>query len=543
MNRTVVVFNRARAARIAGADIPLNPVRRDFLRQLGGGVLIASAGALNFPVWANPRFDSNPFTLGVASGDPWADGFVIWTKLAPKPLEPGGGIGERSVEVAWAVASDERMDKIVRKGMFRTGPDAGHAVHVEIDGLEPARDYFYRFSAGGEISATGRTRTLPAAGSAVAQLRFAHAGCQRYEDGYYTAYAHLARENFDFVFHYGDYIYERSAAHARQNRKVLTREMPGDPGECLTLADYRNRYSIYQLDPDLQAAHASTPFVMSFDDHEVRDNWAGFKVGNLSRQQAVARRAAAFQAWYEHLPVRRAQLPSGPDVQAFRRFQAGSLMGMDVLDTRQYRSPQACGAAMAVECDEARDPQRSLLGEVQERWLHEGFRKRATRWNVIAQQVPVMRFDRNPDPEVLEVSMDKWDGYTATRDRLFAAADAAQLANLVVLTGDVHVNMAAELKKDFANTRSPALGVEFIATSISSNGDGFDTSKRHQSALQHNPHIKFYNAQRGYVRNVVTPGRWQADYLVLDKITSRDGKISTRKSFTVENGKPGLHES
>jgi alkaline phosphatase D len=520
-----------------------HPPRRDFLRQLGGGVLLASAGALSVPLWANPRFGSNPFTLGVASGDPAPDGFVIWTKLAPKPLEPGGGVGERSLEVAWSVATDERMGKVVRKGTFRTGPDAGHAVHVEIEGLEPARDYFYRFSAGGEASATGRARTLPAAGSAVSQLRFAVAGCQRYEDGYYTAYGHLAREHFDFVFHYGDYIYERSAAHARQHRKVLTREMPGDPGECITLEDYRNRYSIYQLDPDLQAAQASTPFVLSFDDHEVRDNWAGAKVGNLSHAQAMARRAAAFQAWYEHLPLRRAQRPTGPDIQAYRRFQAGNLLGMDVLDTRQYRSPQACGAPNAVECAEARDPQRSLLGEAQERWLHEGFRNRVTRWNAIAQQVPVMRFDRNPDPEVLEVSMDKWDGYAPTRDRMFAAAEAAKLSNLVVLTGDVHVNMAAELKKDFADARSPVLGVEFVATSISSNGDGFDTGKRQQAALQHNPHIRFHNAQRGYVSNVVTPGQWRTDYRVLDKITSRGGQISTRKSFTVEYGNPGLHET
>jgi alkaline phosphatase D len=523
--------------------MPLIRTRRDFLRQLGSGVLLASSGALNFPVWANPRFVSNPFALGVASGDPSPDGFVLWTKLAPRPLEPGGGIGEHSVEVAWAVAADERMDKVIRQGTFTAGPEVGHAVHVEVDGLDPARDYFYRFSAGGERSVIGRTRTLPAAGSAVSKLRFAVAGCQRYEDGYYTAYRHLAREHFDFVFHYGDYIYERSAAHARQHRKVLVREMPGNPGECFTLEDYRNRYSIYQLDPDLQAAQASAPFVMSFDDHEVRDNWAGFKVGNLSRQQAAARRAAAFQAWYEHLPVRRAQRPDGPDIQAYRRFQAGSLLGMDVLDTRQYRSPQVCGAPTAVECADARDPQRSLLGETQERWLHEGFRNRATRWNVLAQQVPVARFDRNPDPEVLEVGMDKWDGYVATRDRLFAAVEAAKLPNLVVLTGDVHVNMAAELKKDFADAKSPTLGVEFIATSISSNGDGFDTRKRHQTALLHNPHIKFYNAQRGYMRHTVTPQHWQADYQVLDNISSGNGKLSTRKRFVVEPGKPGLSET
>jgi len=515
--------------------------RRDFLRRLVGTGFILATGSVVHPVWAKPKFDGYPFTLGVASGDPAADGFVIWTKIAPKPLEQGGGVGRHQFEVEWMVATDRKMRKIVQRGKAMAIPELGHSVHVEVDQLEPAHDYFYHFVAGGERSPVARARTLPAEGTTASKLRFATVGCQRYEDGYFTAYRHLADEQLDFVFHYGDYIYERSAAFARKQKRVLVREMPGAPGTCITLDDFRNRYSIYQLDPDLQAAHASTPFVMSFDDHEVGNDWAGETLGRKTKRSVVMeRRAAAFQAWYEHMPVRRAQLPQGPDILAYRRIRAGNLLSVNVLDTRQYRAPVACGGGVAVECADARDPQRSFIGDAQERWLFDGFRNHAARWNVVAQQVPMMRMDRNPDPDVLEVNMDKWDGYVGTRDRLFKAVESAKLSNFVVLTGDVHVNCAGELKKDFSDPKSRTLGVEFIGTSISSNGDGYDTNKGRQSMLKKNPHLKFFNGQRGYVRHSVTPERWQADYQVLDTIATKDGKLTTRKSFVVEYGKPGL---
>ena len=516
--------------------------RRRVLRGLGAAALLTTTGGLfSRSVWGNPVFAAYPFALGVASGDPAPDGFVIWTKIAPKPLERGNGMLKKPVEVEWAVASDEQMRQIVQKGKTIAHPELGHAVHVEVAGLEPSRDYFYQFTVGGERSAVGRSRTFPRAGVPLAQLRFAVAGCQRYEAGFYTAYRRIAAERFDFVYHYGDYIYEYPAL--RPGAKTpwpVMRVMPDEPGECFTLDDYRHRYALYQLDADLQAVHASAPFIMSFDDHEVVNGWAGEStVKQIPREQFLLRRAAAFQAWYEHLPLRRAQIPRGPDVLAYRRLMIGDLLALNVLDTRQYRTGISCGARVMADCADALEPHRTMLGDTQERWLYESFRK-PVRWTLLAQQIPIMRQDRNPDPHIFGPSRDKWDGAVAARDRLFTAVENSKLRNLIVADGDVHFNCAGELKKNFADEKSATLGVEFVATSISSLGDGYDTNNRHQALMQQDPHIKFYNAQRGYVRHVVTPERWQADYQVLDKVTVPDGRMSTRKSFVVESGNSKL---
>ncbi len=512
--------------------------RRDVLRRLGASALLTAAGGLlSTAARSQPAASSNLFTLGVASGDPAPDGFVIWTKLAPKPLERGAGMPKKPVEVEWVVAHDEHLQKIARQGKATAHPELGHAVHVEIAGLEPTRDYFYQFTAGGKRSAVGRARTFPRAGAALAQLRFAVAGCQRYEAGYFTAYRYLAAERFDFVYHYGDYIYEYRTVRAGGLPYPVVRVMPGEPDECYTLDDYRHRYSLHQLDADLQAAHASAPFIMSFDDHEVDNNWAGdISEENTPRELFLMRRAAAFQAWYEHMPLRRAQMPSGPDILAYRRLVAGDLLAVNVLDTRQYRSDQPCGDGAKANCAEALEPNRTMLGDKQERWLYDSFKSPAARWTLLAQQVPIMRADRNPDPNIFAPSMDKWDGAVAARDRLFAAVEQAKLRNLVVVDGDVHFNCAGELKKNFADEKSAMLGVEFVATSISSLGDGFDINSRFKALMQQDPHIKFYNGQRGYVRHVVTPQRWQADYQVLDKVTVPDGRMTTRRSFVVEDG-------
>jgi alkaline phosphatase D len=512
--------------------------RRRLLGSLGASALLTTSGGLfSHAVWSQPAFTATPFTLGVASGDPAPDGFVIWNKLAPKPLERGAGMPKLPVEVEWLVAADEGMQKIVQKGNAMAHPELGHAVHVEVAGLEPARDYFYQFTVGGERSRVGRSRTFPRAGAAVAQLRFGVAGCQRYEAGYFTAYRKIAEERFDFVFHYGDYIYEYRAVRAGALPYPVVRVMPGEPDECFTLDDYRHRYSLHQLDADLQAAHASAPFIMSFDDHEVANNWAGdVPEKPVSREAFLLRRAAAFQAWYEHMPLRRAQMPRGPDILAYRRLMIGDLMAMNVLDTRQYRSDQPCGDGVKADCADALDPKRTMLGDTQESWLYDSFKGPHARWTLLAQQVPILRADRNPDPAIVGLAMDKWDGAVAARDRLFAAVENSKLRNLVVADDDVHFNCAGELKKNFADEKSATLGVEFVTTSISSSGDGYDTNNRHKALMEQDPHIKFYNAQRGYVRHVVTPERWQADYRVLDKVTVPDGSMTTRRGFVVEIG-------
>jgi alkaline phosphatase D len=519
--------------------------RRTLLRGLGATALLTATGGLfRGGVWASPVFAAYPFSLGVAAGDPAPDGFVIWTKIAPRPLERSGSMPRKAVEVDWSVATDERLRQVVQHGTATAHPELGHAVHVEVGGLEPGRDYFYQFTIGGERSRTGRARTLPQAGAPVAQLRFGVAGCQRYEDGYFTAYQQITAERFDFVFHYGDYIYEYRVVRPGERPLPVVRVMPDEPDELYTLDDYRHRYAIYKTDPDLQAAHASAPFIMSYDDHEVDNNWAGdISEENTRPELFLLRRAAAFQAWYEHMPVRRTLLPRGPDILAYRRFTIGDLVSMNVLDTRLFRSDQPCGDGVKAECHEALDPHRTMLGDTQEGWLYDGFKNARARWTVLGQQVIVMRNDRDPDPRVLAPNMDKWAGAVAAHNRLFTVVEDVKLSNLVVLTGDVHNNWAGEIKKNFDDQSSATLGVEFVATSISSGGDGFDTNDSFKALLAQDAHLKFFNNQRGYVRHVVTPDRWQADFQVLDKVSVRDAHVSTRKSFVVENGKNGLVEA
>jgi alkaline phosphatase D len=515
--------------------------RRGLLQLIGSAAVLGAApGALVAP--ARAAEPAGLFTLGIASGDPSHDGFVLWTRLAPRPFEPGGGMPAEPVEVRWTIAADEAMRRVVRESVALARPESVHTVHVEVNGLEPAREYFYRFSARGERSTVGRATTLPSPGSKTAVLRFAAAGCQRYEDGHYHAWRHIAGERCDFVFHYGDYIYEYTVPPERA-RAPIVRTVPGVSGEARSLDEYRARYAAYKLDPDLQAAHAAAPFIVSFDDHEVRNNWAGDYGGRRTPRDAFRiRRAAAFQAWYEHMPLRSAQRPRGPDILAHRRIVAGDLVAMHVLDTRQHRSPPACGGGLKSSCPEAFDTSRTMLGEAQEQWLYAGLRARSARWTVLAQQVPLMPRNVHPEPGQQMLELDKWAGAAAARTRLLRAVKEAKAGPLIVVTGDVHHNCIGELKEDFADEASAVLGAELIGTSISSGGDGSDTTPRLDALVRNNPHIKFCNNQRGYIRHVVTPERWQADLRVLDKVSVAEGRVSTRRSFVVESGEPGMKD-
>lgn len=510
---------------------------------LAGIVSLASAAAWSTQVWANPVFRSYPFTLGVASGDPAPDGFVIWTRLAPAPFD-GGGMPNRIVAVDWEVASDRSFAHIIAKGTAPARPELGHSVHVEVNGLQPASDYFYRFIAGSERSQVGRARTFVAAGAPLAAFKLGVAGCQRYDDGFFTAYRHMAEENFDLIFHYGDYIYEYRQIAPGERATPVARSMPRDYDETFTLVDYRNRYATYKADPDLQAAHASAPFAVSFDDHEVDNNWAGdvSEEADVPAEVFRLRREAAFQAWYEHMPVRLAQFPRGAAIQAYRRFRIGDLVTLNVLDTRQFRSDQPCGDGWKI-CPEASDPARTMMGEQQENWLYDGFRSQASRWNVLAQQVLMMQLDRDPDPARLETHMDKWDSAVAARNRLFSAIRDSSLSNPVVLTGDIHNNWAGELKADFNDPSSQTLGVEFVATSISSGGDGADSRPDAAKMLSLNPHVKFFNNHRGYMRHMLTPERWTADYRTLERVTRPGEPVKTRQSFVLESGSTQLNNA
>ena len=500
--------------------------RRAFLL---GGLAVIAAGALP-RARERPRWAANPFTLGVASGDPAHDGVVLWTRLAPEPLQ-GGGMTPEPVAVTWEIAQDEGMRRIVRQGRATASAAGAHSVHVEADGLDPGRLYWYRFHAGDATSPVGRTRTLPRAGDDVNRLRFAFASCQHYETGYFTAYRHMATEDLDVVFHLGDYIYEGPG----RDNQIRRHHGP----ELTTLQHYRERYAQYRLDPDLQAAHAAFPWIVTTDDHEVDNNYAADISENADpRDVFLARRAAAYQAYYEHMPLRRRSVPAGPNIQLYRQFNYGRLTSFFVLDTRQYRTDQPCGDLTRPPCPGTADPAATLLGAAQERWLLESLDRSKGRWNVMPQQVMMARVDQMPGAEE-RISMDQWSGYDAGRTRLLEFFARRAAANPVVLTGDIHSNWVNDLKVDFRNEKAPAVATEFVGTSITSGGDGVDLPESLTGVMAENPFVRFYNGQRGYVSCSVTPQRWQTDYQVIDAVTKKDAPRRTRASFVVADGRPG----
>jgi alkaline phosphatase D len=511
--------------------------RRHFLGS-AAATLVAAPSVIR----AQSLWHHYPFSLGIASGDPSPDGFVIWTRLAPEPLEPHGGMGMGVMPVNWVVASDDGFKNVVAKGQAPARPEVAHTVHVEVAGLQPDRPYFYRFDSGGEESIRGRAHTLPLASAAPQRLRFGVAGCQHYEAGYYTAYRHLAQEDVAFVFHYGDYIYEYRgdpiSADWKGEISVPVRQHAGDL--LGSLDDYRARYAQYKSDADLQRAHAAHPFFVTFDDHEVRNDWAGDIDDDDEAPPEIFRfrRQAAFQAWYEHMPVRRAQMPSGSAVQMYRNARFGNLAEFDFLDTRQFRSNQPCGDGFKMACPEVKSPSAHMISAEEEAWLTRNLQSRDARWNVVAQQVMMMSLDRRERTEDAPgkvLNLDSWAGYEVPRQRLLARMRG--LDNVVVLTGDEHRNHAGLLYD-----REQPVAVEFVSTSISSDGDGQDLPPGGDTILANNPQLKFINDQRGYLTCDVTPDEWRTNFMILDKVSTPDGKLSKRATLAVARGEPSLRQ-
>jgi alkaline phosphatase D len=506
--------------------------RRTFLTAAGSAALAAPA-----ILRAQPAFTAFPFSLGVAAGDPSPDGFVLWTRIAPDPLDDHGGLPMAPLPVRWEVAADEDFRSIVVKGEETARPELAHSVHVEVARLQPDRPYWYRFRAGGEKSATGRARTLPPPGGSPRVLRFGVCGCQNYEDGLFTAYRHLADEDLAFVFHYGDYIYEgwSSGLHTAHSGELVTPVRHHAGQRCYDLTDYRRRYAQYKSDPDLQRAHLAHAWFPTFDDHEVRDNWAGDSdTAETPAEIFRTRRAAAFQAWYEHMPVRRAQFPRGAAIQAWRGARYGDLVSLDFLDTRQYRSGPLCGDDFAPACPKLDDPAAAMISAEEEAWLVRNLSRAQARWSCVAQQVMMMSLDRRTDAGPAPIlNMDSWAGYEVPRRRLLARMRG--LDNVVVLTGDEHQNFAGLLVD-----RDTPVAVELVATSISSGGDGSDKRRGSDVILRNNPELKFINDQRGYHVCEVTPEAWRTDVMVLDRVSVPGAPIVKRATATVPHGPPSL---
>ncbi|PTH84563.1 alkaline phosphatase [Streptomyces sp. A244] len=487
------------------------------------------------------RITDNPFTLGIASGDPLPDSVLLWTRLAPQPFAEDGGLGQERVAVSWEVALDEWFVIVEQEGTATAHPEYAHSVHVDVKGLRSDSEYYYRFRVGTWISPVGRTRTAPAPGSDTDSLRLAAVACQAYQDGYYTAHRHLSQEDVDVVFFLGDYLYEYAVDSAGGARRYTDRKLPDVFNrEATTLADYRLRYALYKSDPDLQAAHAQHPFVVTWDDHETENNYAGaYDEKGSAPEEFLVRRAAAYRAYWENQPLRAEQLPNGPDARLYRRLTWGSLAQFDILDTRQYRSDQAYSDRPHAPGAESDDPARTLTGADQERWLLDGWQKSNALWHVLPQQVcfSQRKFDLT---EPARVSMDAWDGYRASRDRVMAGAKAAGVSNLMVLTGDVHVGYAFDIKENFDDPASKTVGTEFTCTSVASGGNGVAKPAEWDTYMKANPHMKYFDGRRGYVRVDMDRELSQVDFRTVPAITTPGGGISTTASFVTEVGSPGL---
>jgi alkaline phosphatase D len=498
--------------------------RRRFLLSLG-------ALAVSSRVRAQPRFPAYPFGLGVASGYPTPDGIVLWTRLT-------GDLAPTAIPVRWEIFADEALQKPIVSGETTAHPDWAHSVHIEARGLEPERWYWYRFGAGDAQSAVGRTRTAPRASATAPRLRFAFASCQQYEQGYYGAYRHIAADAPDLVAFLGDYIYESSWGKER----VRSHDSP----ESYALADYRARYALYKSDADLQAAHAACPWIVTWDDHEVDNDYADDRPEDgMEREWFLQRRAAAYRAYYEHMPLPARMRPEGPNMRIYTHLDWGALARFYVLDDRQYRSWHACprpkrrGGSNTVDiesCPRLPALGRSMLGRAQERWLGDELAASRAAWNVIAQQTRMAQFDYQPGPG-RRAWTDAWDGYPAARERLLDSFVEKNVSNPVVIGGDVHTFYANQLKRDFDNAAAPVVASEFVTTSITSESW---PQERLNQYLPDNPHILLAESRfRGYTRVDVTPARMQVDLRGMESVQRRDAPCRTLTSFVVDDGIPG----
>ena len=521
--------------------------RRTLLRTGGsaaaGIVLLGHAATAR----AIPPFTGNPFSLGVASGDPTPDGIVLWTRLAPAPLE-GGGLPPLVFGVRYELAADENFTQIVRRGSIEALPEEAHTVHVELAGLQPATPYWYRFKWGTAVSRVGRTRTAPAFGTTPDAMHFAFVSCQNYSNGYYPAYGDIADQpELELVVHLGDYIYEGAGTggnHMEGRDHVPQREL-------FSLADYRTRHALYKTDLDLQDAHAAHPFLMTWDDHEFKDNYADLDLDGVDPEEPLEtvalRRAAAYLAYWEHAPLSRLRKPVGKDMNLYRRAHWGGLATFHVLDTRQHRSDQMTGQCTLAQrdpvsgyCPVQLDPARTILGAEQREWLFEGLAGQgATGWNVLANQVGFAPQDTLlTDLNRRRFSPDPWDGYVRDRQRVLDFLKDNELKNAVVITGDKHQNSVRNVAESYLDLAGSPITTEFVGTSISSEGN--NTAPTTYGGDLNNPHILFENFQRGYVRVTLDPERWTNEFRVVETVSrSENVRAWTEATFYVEHGVPG----
>lgn len=504
--------------------------RRDLLKAAG------VAGALNLawplaaglsPAQAREAaealgadYDPAPFTLGVGSGDPQATSVVLWTRLVPQPFADVTEQGlPEIVEVEWTLAEDPALSRVVARGTHPASATLGHSVHVPVHGLTPGRPYWYAFRALGTTSRTGRTKTAPA--GPVPSVRFASANCQHFASGHYAAHRAIARENLDFVVHLGDYIYEGgpSGSGPRDHNTP-------DPH---TVADYRKRHALYKGDRSLREAHAAHPWFLTWDDHEVVNDYSSAGMG----APLLHRRAAAYQAWYEHMPHRDGTpgaLESAlPDPVIHRRRTWGDLLELTVLDLRSYRSAQNLAGG-------------TILGAEQKTWLKRGVSQAPDAWHVWANSIMLSQLRASTGGWYMFT--DQWDGFLAERKEVLTHVHSSGLEDLVVITGDWHSAFVDDIRPDFDDTSSPVVGTEFTAHSVSSSAYSASWNAANGPVMgRANPHLKYFEGNRyGYDVYEVTPERFSTHMRVVADRQDPRSPVTTLTTFHVDRGRAGSYE-
>ncbi|HEX5786173.1 MAG TPA: alkaline phosphatase D family protein [Burkholderiaceae bacterium] len=534
--------------------------RRQFLRTLGSSAsFTALAQGMALAAWqrpvqaalAHPRWRADPFALGVASGEPEPDSVLLWTRLYPGMPVPGqsatdaeqaanfeeksGSSAFNASVVSYEIYSDEALRQRVQQGEVRTDRERGWSVHARVSGLQPGRPYWYRFRSGDAVSPVGRTRTSPAPDADIRQLRLALASCQHYEQGHYAAHADMARRDLDLVLFVGDYIYEGS------NPKYLIRPHTGKAPK--TLPEYRERHALYKQDADLRACHAAHPWVCTWDDHEVVNDYANDQdPAYTDPQQFLLRRAAAYQAYFEHMPVWPGG-PGGAHPRIHRHRTWGRLADLWTLDCRQYRTPQPCrdplkgGGRVVVNCETAADAHQSMLGAAQEAWIRDGLAQSRRTWRLLAQSTQISSTGIDT-PVGRSIYTDGWDGYAAARARLLSAVAETGPRNVLTLGGDVHQHVAANLRVRPNDDSSPVVAAEFVTTSITSRGMSPGALERIRAS---NPDIAHARSdERGYVRVDVTPNAITGAFLSTPFPAQPGATLGVQATYRVRHGQAGV---
>lgn len=488
------------------------------------------AGLSNLASIRWTRAASKPlFRLGIASGDATSNAVVLWTRIAPEPMLADGGLGNTAVPVTWEVAVDPAMDTVIRRGEQLASPALGHSVHIDVQGLDPGRNYWYRFAVDNQYSATGRTQTLA---QNPTNCRFVSTSCQNYTHGYFVAYDHIVADQPEFVLHLGDYIYDTSFGETfrdHDSEKAPT-----------TLAEFRRRHALYKTDEHLQHAHSQLPFFTVLDNHDALED---------NNPAQYPQRAAAYQAWYEHMPVRgfHPARPNQFDMQ--RHILVGDLMQIALLDTRQFRDKKDLCANLEPSlgfgnyrprCEELFAPDRSMLGTRQESWLYDVLRDNQANWNVVASSGPVTPIRIQHEGKELGY-IGSWGAYPANRQRLNDAIRSAKKGHPIILSGDLHSFWALDGNR-ISDPIDQVPAVEFVSSSISANWPE-PLARPIRENLDNNPQIEFYEgAERGYLLHDVSRTQWQTRYRAVGDASNKGAGVRDIKSYSVEKGQPGLQE-